>query len=469
MSNDVKPVLEHLNGELDGALERVKALLRIRSISTDSAYDDETTRAAEWCAQQLRDIGFAADARPTPGHPMVVAHHAAAAPDRPRLLYYGHYDVQPPEPLGPWNSDPFDPTIVEAEHGPRLVARGACDDKGQLMTFIEAFRAWKTVHGELPVNVTVMLEGEEESGSPSLEDFLRANHDELQADACVVCDTGMWDIETPAITYMLRGMVYFEVTLHGPSHDLHSGMYGGAVLNPLNALTRALGDLHDADGCVQIPGFYDDVQELSEVELEQWNALGFDDGAFVGSAGLDDSTGERNRSVLERIWSRPTCDINGVWGGYTGEGAKTVIPAQASAKLSCRLVAGQDPAKILDGITRFFEARTPPGGRWTFKDHGANPAIRVPTDSRYLGAAQDALESTFGRAPVLIGSGGSIPVVGSIREILGFDSLLVGFGLDDDRIHSPNEKFEVRCFEMGVRSHVAMLDAFSRVPVGASV
>jgi acetylornithine deacetylase/succinyl-diaminopimelate desuccinylase-like protein len=376
------------------------------------------------------------------------------------VLYYGHYDVQPPTPLELWESPPFEPVIVDAEHGPRIVARGAADDKGQLMTFVEAFRAWMAVHGSLPINVTVLLEGEEESGSPSLDPFLEANRDDLAADVCVITDTGMWNIDTPAITYMLRGLVYVDVTLHGPGHDLHSGMYGGGVVNPNNALARVLGALHDDDGVIQIPGFYDDVRELSDAEAAQWEGLGFDEAGFLASAGLEVSHGEAGRSLLQRLWSRPTCDVNGMWGGYTGAGAKTVIPAHASAKVSCRLVADQDPRKVYDGLVRFFEERTPTGCRWEIHPHGVSAAIRVPTESTYLESALAGLRRVFPQEPVLIGCGGSIPVAGSMQTILGFDSLLVGFSLDDDRVHSPNEKFEVRCFENGTRAHAAILDAF---------
>jgi acetylornithine deacetylase/succinyl-diaminopimelate desuccinylase-like protein len=464
MSDPVTPVLARIDDTLDAALSRTQDLLRIPSISTDPAHAADTRRAAEWCTAQLSEIGFDASVRETAGHPMVVGHHPGPGGDGAaggRILYYGHYDVQPPDPLHLWESDPFDPAIVEAEHGPRIVARGAVDDKGQLMTFVEAFRAWHDVHGDLPVPVTVLLEGEEESGSPSLDPFLEAHRDELAADVCVVCDTSMWNIETPAVTYMLRGMVYLEATLHGPSHDLHSGMYGGGVVNPNTALARVLAQLHDEEGRVQVGGFYDDVRELSDEEAAQWRSLGFDEAAFLEGAGLAASTGEAGRSLLERLWSRPTCEINGMWGGYTGTGAKTVIPAHASAKISCRLVADQDPARIEAGVKEFLEARTPPGCRWSFESHGANGAIRVPTESTHLRAALRGLARMFGRDPVLIGCGGSIPVVGSIQRILGFDSLLVGFGLDDDRVHSPNEKFEVRCFEMGVKSHAAILGEFA--------
>ncbi|EWY36641.1 hypothetical protein N825_25820 [Skermanella stibiiresistens SB22] len=454
----VAPVLDHLDRDFDGAVDRLCDLLRIRSVSTDFTYKDETRSAAQWLADQLTGMGFEASLRETPGHPMVVAHHPGPpGATGPHLLYYGHYDVQPPEPLELWNSPPFEPTIVDAKHGKRVVARGAVDDKGQVMTFIEAFRAWHAVHGTMPARITVLLEGEEETGSPNLVPFLEANREELGADICVVTDTNSWNIDTPAITYMLRGMLYLEVTLHGPSHDLHSGLYGGGVLNPINALTRVLAQIHDDQGRVQFPGFYDDVTPLSEAEREQWRGLGFDEDGFLAGVGLKTPRGEEGWSTLERVWARPTCDINGIWGGYTGAGSKTVIPARASAKFSCRLVAGQDPKKILAGIRAFLDARTPADCRWDVTTFGNSPAIKVPADSPHLKKAMAGLADIYGKPPVLIGSGGSIPVVGYIQRILGFDSILVGFGLDDDLIHSPNEKFELACYRNGMRSHAAIL------------
>jgi acetylornithine deacetylase/succinyl-diaminopimelate desuccinylase-like protein len=462
MTMPLDPVLDHLQRDADPALERLFDLLRIQSISTDPAHREHVRAAAQWLADDLESMGFEASPRKTPGHPIVIGHHPGpGGDDVPHILYYGHYDVQPPDPIDKWETAPFEPALVTGEHGRRIVARGAVDDKGQLMTFLEAFRAWQAVHGTLPVKVTVLLEGEEETGSPSLDPFLVAHREELAADVCVVCDTGMWDIDTPAITYMLRGLMYAEVTLRGPSHDLHSGMFGGAVLNPINALARVLGELHDERGRVTIPGFYDDVRELTDAEAKQWASLGFDEPAFLEGAGLMTPNGEAGHSTLQRIWSRPTCDVNGIWGGYTGEGAKTVIPSHASAKLSCRLVADQDPQKILDGLEAFLEARRPADGRWEIRTHGLSPAIRVPTESPYLEAASRGLGDIYGRPPVLIGCGGSIPVVGSIQRILGFDSLLVGFSLDDDRIHSPNEKFEERCFRQGAKSHAAMMARFA--------
>jgi acetylornithine deacetylase/succinyl-diaminopimelate desuccinylase-like protein len=462
MTRSLDPVLAHLSRSRGAAIERWKDLLRIPSIGADPAHDGDTRRAASWMVDSLASVGFEASLRETPGQPMVVAHHPG--PDDvagPHVLYYGHYDVQPADPLGLWQSPPFEPTIVEAEHGARMVARGAVDDKGQVMTWLEAMRAWHEVHGTLPIRVTVFLEGEEESGSPSLEPFVGAHKDELAADICVVSDTNMWDIETPALATMLRGLLYTEIALWGPAHDLHSGLYGGAVPNPLNVLTRILGQLHDERGRVQLPGFYDDVAELGEEEARQHAALPFDEAAFLASAGIGAPTGEAGRSTLERIWTRPTCDINGLWGGYTGPGAKTVIPAEARAKVSFRLVPDQDPARILEGLGAFVAARTPADCRTEIVSHGSSAALRIPTDSPFVQAAVRALDRAFGRPPVLIGMGGSIPAVEAIRRLLGMDSLLVGFGLADDRVHSPNEKFEVRCFERGILTHAALLAEFA--------
>ena len=465
MTAALEPVLKRIDEDFDNSVARLCELLRIKSIGTDPAYDDETRKAAQWCADQFKEMGFDSSVRDTPGQPMVVAHYTPpnATDKTPRVMYYGHYDVQPPDPLELWDSDPFDPTIVEAEYGKRIVARGANDDKGQFMTFVSAFRAWTDVHGSLPVKITVFLEGEEESGSPSLEPFLEANKEELAVDVCMVSDSETWNIETPAITYMLRGLVFIDVTLKGPAVDLHSGMYGGGVVNPNNALAKILGELHDENGVIQIPGMYDDVRELSEAEAKAWENLGFDDAGFLGGIGLKESTGEKGRTLLQRLWSRPSCDVNGMWGGYIGQGAKTVIPAEAHAKISCRLVPDQDPEKIYDGLVKFLKDRTPTGCKWEMECHGTNPAIRVPTESPYLEAALKGLRATFDNPPVLIGCGGSIPVVGSFQRILGFDSLLAGFGLDDDRIHSPNEKFELRCYHNGIRSQAAMMHALAEL------
>jgi len=462
MSDRLDAVLAHLDATHDAQMDRLTELLRIASVSTDPAHTDDVRMAAECCARFLNDGGFTASVRDTTGHPMVVG-HVEGPPNAPHILYYGHYDVQPPDPLDLWDSAPFEPVIVEGTNGPKIVARGAADDKGQLMMFVEALRAWHEVGGGIPVRATVLLEGEEESGSPSLGPFIEANAEELRPDVCVVSDTGMWDPDTPAITTMLRGLVYLEVTLHGPSHDLHSGMCGGAVVNPINALCHILGDLHDSDGRITISGFYDGIIDPSASQLQQWNDLGFDETGFLREVGLPESTGEASRSVLERLWSRPTLDVNGILGGYTGKGAKTVIPSHAMAKFSCRLVPGQEPEAIEAMIRGHLEKNTPPGCRWTIVSHGVNPAIQVPDESPWLTAAQGALEQVWNRRAILMGCGGSIPVVGSFQTILGADSLLIGFGLEDDRVHSPNEKFDIACYRGGARSHAAVVAALATV------
>lgn len=456
------PVLERTDRNLDASIDRLCAFLRIPSISTDPAYDAETRKAAEWASERLSELGFESRLVDTEGQPFVVAHHPGPGTGSTRpILYYGHYDVQPPDPLELWRSGPFEPVVEDGPTGRRVVARGACDDKGQVMTFIEAFRAWCEVHGGPPVPVTVMLEGEEESGSPSLEPFLAGHREALDARVCVVSDTGMWDVETPAITTMLRGLVYEEVEFRGPSHDLHSGMYGGTLANPLNALVECLGALHDADGRVAIPGFFDGIEDPPAEVAASWRELPFDERAFLDSAGATAEHGEPGRSMLERMWSRPTCDLNGIWGGYAGRGAKTVIPATAGAKLSCRLVAGQDPERIRGLLRSFIESRLPPGIVATFHSHGCNPAIAVAADSPEMRAAREGLAVAYGRPAAMIGTGGSIPAVGAIRRHLGIDSILAGFGLDDDRVHSPNEKFDVKCLHGGIRAHAAMLESFA--------
>jgi acetylornithine deacetylase/succinyl-diaminopimelate desuccinylase-like protein len=460
----LEPVLERIGNTLESTLSRYIEFLRIPSISTDPAYKEQVARAGTWLKNEFASLGFIAKLHDTSGHPILLAHYESPGPDAPHLLYYGHYDVQPPEPLDLWETPPFQPAIVDGPHGKRIVARGAVDDKGQVMTFLEAFRAWKEVHGSLPASITALIEGEEESGSASLPDFLSEHAASLRhADAAIITDTNSWDIDTPAITYRLRGLVYVEVTLDGPSRDLHSGLYGGAVINPINALTEILGQLHGPDGRVQIPGFYDDVAEVHKDERQAWAALPFDEAAFLGEAGLGHSPGEAGYTLLERLWVRPTCDLNGIWGGYTGPGSKTVIASRASAKLSFRTVPNQDPAKIVKGLKAFLEARTPPDCRWSVKEFAASPGVLVPAGSHFMQAARAGLEDIYLKPAAMIGSGGSIPVVAYLKAALGLDSILVGFGLDDDRIHSPNEKFELKCLKNGILSQAAILARMSAV------
>jgi acetylornithine deacetylase/succinyl-diaminopimelate desuccinylase-like protein len=329
------------------------------------------------------------------------------------------------------------------------------------MTFVEAARAWIEAAGELPVAVTVLLEGEEESGSPSLKPFFDANREELRADIALVCDTNQWDAQTPAITTRLRGLVGEEITVTCASRDLHSGMYGGPAANPIRVLANLIAGLHDADGRVTVPGFYEGVGELDPAVKAQWDGLGFNDGAFLGEVGLSSSIGEKGRGVLEQIWARPTCEINGVFGGYTGEGFKTVIPARASAKISFRLVGKQDPQKIRTAFRCLMRERLPPNAQISFQEHGASPALELPADSPDLAAAAAALGDEWGRPALLMGSGGSIPIVGAFKNELGMDTLLVGFALDDDRIHSPNEKYELTSFHKGTRSWARILSALA--------
>ena len=454
-------VLAHLDADAAGARARLCNWLRIPSISAQAAHAADCLRAAEWARDRLAEAGFRAAVRPTAGHPAVVAHHPGPEPDAPHLLYYGHYDVQPADPLTLWTSPPFEPAIVPGPHGDRVVARGAVDDKGQCSMWLEALRAWHVVAGGPPCRVTVLLEGEEEVGSPSLDAFLAENRAELAADVAVISDTNMWDVATPAITTRLRGLVYAQIDLYGASRDLHSGLYGGSALNAVNLLARILGGLHDESGRVQIPGFYDGIREPSAQLLAEWQALGFDEAAFLGEVGLSVPVGERGRGALERLWARPTADLNGIWGGYTGEGSKTVIAAEAHAKLSCRLVPGQDPARVAEGIRRFVQDRLPADARAEVRILSSTPGLEVPADSPFVAAMRAALSEEYGRPAVLMGSGGSIPVVESLKRLLGLDSLLVGFGLNDDQVHSPNEKFELTCLHKGARSHARMLAAFA--------
>lgn len=451
-------VLAKIDETLPEAMERLFGLLRIKSISTDPAFKAECAKAAEWLASDLTWLGFEASARPTPGHPMVVGH---ARGDGPHLLFYGHYDVQPVDPLNLWHRDPFDPAIEDTPNGKVIRGRGSSDDKGQLMTFIEACRAWRAETGGLPARVTIFLEGEEESGSPSLVPFMEANADELTAEIALICDTGLFGDETPAIVTQLRGLLGEEITVTGPALDLHSGMYGGIAMNPIRALSGVLARLHDAEGRVQVPGFYDGIPELPPEIRAQWEGLDFDEAEFLGEVGLSRPAGEAGRSGLEMIWSRPTADVNGIWGGYTGAGFKTVLPSQAHAKVSFRLVAGQDPLKLREGFRAWVRAQLPEDCEVSFEGHGASPASHMDTGHALFEAARDALSAEWPREAAFIGCGGSIPVAGHFKDILGMESLLTGFGRDDDAIHSPNEKYDLESFHRGIRSWARILGAMA--------
>jgi len=458
----ISPTLERADSNLPQSLERLFDLVRIPSISTDPAYKADCRKAAEWLVSELNGLGFVASVRDTPGHPMVVAHHAAGTKGAPHVLFYGHYDVQPVDPLNLWEVAPFEPSIKDIGGGRKVITgRGTSDDKGQLMTFVEACRAYKETHGSLPCEVTILFEGEEESGSPSLKPFLEANAAELKADYALVCDTGMWDRETPAISAGLRGLVGEEITLTAADRDLHSGMFGGAAANPIHSLSAILAGLHDAEGRVTLDGFYDGVEETPSQIKAAWETLGQTSEKFLGEIGLSVPSGEKGRSVLELVWARPTAEVNGIWGGYTGEGFKTVIAAQASAKVSFRLVGKQDPAKIRETFRAYVKSKVPTDCSVEFQAHGGSPAIQLPYDSALLNTAKMALSDEWPKPAVVIGMGGSIPIVGDFQKMLGMESLLVGFALSDDRIHSPNEKYDLQSFHKGIRSWIRILDALA--------
>ncbi len=457
-------VLAAVDKGLDGSVERLFELLRIPSISTDPAHKADCRKAGAWLVETLKGLGFEASLRDTTGHPMVVAHGGSPVSDRsPHVLFYGHYDVQPADPLEKWLTPPFDPVRRKDSDGAeRIYARGSSDDKGQLLTFIEASRAWIAETGKFPIKVTFLLEGEEESGSPSLLPFLRANAEELKADVALVCDTGMWDAKTPAITTRLRGLVHEEVTITGPRIDLHSGAFGGPAINPIRVLSKIVADLHDKRGRVTIPGFYEGVGEPPKATKAQWQGLKFSEKRFLGEVGLKIPAGEKGRSVLEQIWSRPTAEVNGIYGGYTGVGTKTVLPSQATAKISFRLVGKQKPEAVRRAFRKFVKERLPADCKAHFApEGGASPAIEIPETSEWVAKASQALKDEFRRDPVLIGSGGSIPIVRSFKDVLGMDSLLVGFALNDDAIHSPNEKYDLSSFHKGIRSWARIIGEFA--------
>jgi acetylornithine deacetylase/succinyl-diaminopimelate desuccinylase-like protein len=462
----VAPVLADADANIDANIERLFNFLRIPSLSADPSYKPHVIKAAHWICNELKGLGCEASVRETPGCPMVVAHYSppGATAKTPHALFYGHYDVQPADPLELWSSPPFEPVRKKDKDGvERMYGRGTADDKGQLMTFVEATRSYIRVHGQLPIKATFLIEGEEESGSPSLVPFLKANAEELKCDIAFICDSNMWDAKTPAITTRLRGLVHEEVTVKGPALDLHSGLYGGPAMNPIRALTRMISQLHDKNGKVTIPGFYDDVAELPKSTKKQWQQLKFSEKKFLGDVGLKSAAGEKGKSVLEQVWSRPTAEVNGMWGGYLGAGTKTVIPSEAHAKLTFRLVSKQQPKKILKAFQAFAKANMVGDAKVTFSGKGGgSPASEVSESNPYIQKAAKALKDEWKRDTVLMGSGGSIPIVRYFKDVLKMDSVLVGFGLNDDAIHSPNEKYNVSSFAHGIRSWIRIMDEMAK-------
>lgn len=437
--------------------EELFDFLRIPSVSAQPAHDADTRAAAEWVKRSLEQAGLDATVHDTPGHPVVLGEWRGAGPDAPTVLVYGHYDVQPPEPLDLWTSAPFEP---EVRNG-RIYARGSVDDKGQLFLHIKALEAHIRTRGSLPCNVVVIAEGEEEVGSTNLELFIERNRDLLAASAVVISDSSMFAEGMPSMLSSLRGLSYFQIDVQGPSGDLHSGIYGGAVVNPAAALARIIASMHDANGHVAIDGFYDDVSPFSDHVISGMRELPHTDDGFKREIGVTTLGGEAGYTTLEKLWTRPTCEVNGLLSGYTGDGAKTVLPAKAMAKVSCRLVPNQDPARIAQLFEAHVKEFTPEGvtAKVTYV-HGGRP-WRADLSGPIFDAARRALHAAFGREPVIVGEGGSIPVVGDFQRILETPVLLVGFGLPGENAHAPDEWMSVENFRRGTRAMAALWDEYA--------
>ncbi len=458
--SDLQAIDRHLQETRSQSLETLKSLLRIPSVSADPAYKDDVNRAAESVAEALRSAGLTTELIQTDGPPLVYA-ESAPVPGKPVALVYGHYDVQPPDPLELWETPPFEPT----ERNGNLYARGATDDKGQMLTHVESVAAWAKTVGSLPMQVKFLIEGEEEMGSEQIDAYLKRPEaaEKLACDVIVISDSGQYSKGQPAITYGLRGIAYFEIHFHGPKQDLHSGSFGGAVQNPANALTQFLASMIDDQGRIRIPGFYDNVKALEQVERDAWGALDFDEEAFKASLGVNGLAGEAGYSTLERRWARPTFDVHGLWSGYQGEGSKTIVPAHAAAKFSFRLVPNQTPGEIKSLVEAFVKENTPVGIRAELIDLHGGPGVVVDPHSPFVAAASKAVEAAFGNPPVLIREGGSIPIVADMVDLLGADCLLLGWGLEDDGMHSPNEKFNIEDFYRGIRASAHLWDALAAV------
>ena len=440
-------VIDFIRAGAERQREELLEVLRIPSISADPAKKADMERTAHWLLTKLQNMGIRSEIIPTPGHDIVYGEYMRAE-GAPTVLVYGHYDVQPVDPLELWLSPPFEPEIRDGA----VFARGASDDKGQALCHLLAAEAFLQTEGALPVNLKFLIEGEEEVGSPNLRPFVEANREKLACDAVMVSDSSFFARGVPSLVYGLRGLCYIEVIAHGPNRDLHSGSFGGAVPNPADCLAGMVAALHDADRRIDVPGFYDKVRELSPAEREEYTRLPFDEDAYKVDLGVASLMGEKGFSVLERLSGRPTLEVNGIWGGYTGEGAKTVLPAEAGAKLSCRLVPDQDPDEIADLLEKRLAELAPAGIELEFiRHHGGKPFLAEP-DSPFVEAGKAALAAAFGKDPVLTREGGSIPVVETFVSVLGAPSVLMGLGLPDDNLHSPNEKMDLEQFHKGVEA-----------------
>lgn len=455
-------VINHIDENVDTAIEELKEFLRIPSVSARSEHNGDVRRAAEW----VRDAAIAAGLEnatimETAGHPVVYADWTHAH-DAPTVLIYGHYDVQPAEPLELWTSPPFEPDVRDGD----IYARGSVDDKGQVHLHLKGIDALMKQEGKLPVNVKLIIEGEEEIGSPNLAGFVRENADLLACDAVVISDTPMYDYDMPSITYGLRGLAYFEVHVRGADRDLHSGMFGGAVANPINALCSLIGGMKDEKNRITLPGFYDTVRDVTPEERESLARLPYDAAEFERMIDIPATVGEEGYTDLERLWARPTLDVCGIWGGYTGEGAKTVLPSEATAKISMRLVAHQNPDDVARQLKEYLDANAPEGVTVTMTDlHGGDPAL-TPTDTPVVRAGLEALRKAFGTEPFLIRNGGSIPIVTDLENILEAPVVLIGFGLPDQNAHAPDEKMNLANYHRGIRTSALFLREFAAISNG---
>lgn len=437
--------------------EELFELLRMPSVSAQPSHNGDTKATAEWISRSLEKAGLKSTIYETEGHPIVVGEYRGAGEGAPTALIYGHYDVQPPEPLELWTSPPFEPEVRDG----KIFARGSVDDKGQLFLNIKAIEAHMAVRGKLPCNVIVLAEGEEEVGSPNLTPFIEKYKDLLAADVSVISDSAMFAEGQPSILSSLRGLAYFQIDVQGPIGDLHSGSYGGAVANPATALARIISTFHDADGKIAIEGFYDDVSPFDDAVLEGMRKLPYSDEGLMKEVEVDALGGEKAYTTLEKLWTRPTCEVNGLLSGYTGDGAKTVLPAKAMAKVSCRLVPNQDPKKIEDLMIAHVKKHTPPGIKVTVTPlHGGKP-WRASLDGAIYEAAKKSLAAAFGKEPVIVGEGGSIPIVGDFERILGTPVLLVGFGLPGENAHAPDEWMSVDNFRLGMRAMASLWDEYA--------
>jgi len=439
-------VLKFIDSELGRFKSELYDFLRIPSISAKSEHDADTRSAAHWLADRMKDAGLSAEVLDTPGHPIVLGEWRGAGDDAPTVLIYGHYDVQPPEPLDLWESPPFEATEREG----RIYARGSADDKGQLYMHVKALEAHLATNGTLPINVVVIAEGEEEVGSPNLVPFVEANAERLGCDVVVISDTAMFAPGLPTLLFSLRGLAYFEIVVKGAKSDLHSGEYGGSITNPANALAKIVASLQDEDGRITLPGFYDDVVEWDEETREQIRSLPYDDEEYRKELDVPALAGEKGYSTLERLWIRPTCDVNGMLSGYTGQGAKTVLPNMAMAKVSFRLVPDQRPSRVKESLEAHLKQVTPPGVDVDLIEVQGGRAWRARVEGKFFDAAAEALEEAFGTRPALAGGGGSIPIVGEFEEKLGAPALLVGFSLPGSNLHAPNEWLAIENYEKGI-------------------